>query len=92
LKKTDPIARGQLRTLNVMAALSFLVVGLLYCYGASTVSTDPLGRGVLFATAGFWTVRALVQGPMFGIRHPVSMLLTAVFLAGALLHAVPAWP
>lgn len=92
LKKLDPVTRGILRTLNVMLTLVFLAVGLLFCFGAPTVVSDPLGRGMLFAAAGFWAIRALVQGPMFGLQHPVSVALAALFAGGAVLHAVPAWP
>jgi hypothetical protein len=92
LKKLDPINRGILRTLNVMVTLVLLGIGLLFCFGAATVASDPLGRGLLFAGAVFWAVRALIQGPMFGLQHPASVALAAVLAGGAIMHAVPAWP
>jgi hypothetical protein len=44
-------------------------------------------RRIVGGVAVVWLVRAAIQIPYFGLRHPASILLFAVFLLGFALHA-----
>ncbi|PSC05752.1 hypothetical protein SLNSH_07175 [Alsobacter soli] len=92
LAKLDPVNRGVVKTLNLMLVLVFAGVGAALAFGPAAVASDQLGRGLLFAAAGFWLLRAALQPVMFGLGHWMSKALLVVFLAGAALHAAPAWP
>jgi hypothetical protein len=92
LAKLDPVNRGIVHTLNLMLAFLFAAGGAALGAKPDVIAADPLGRGLLFIGAGFWLLRAALQPVMFGLRHWASKLLFVVFIAGAALHAAPAWP
>jgi len=64
------------------------VTGLAACGGAVEATTTRSGFVLLaaFACSGS---RAPPSGPYFGFRHRASVLITVVFLVGAVLHALP---
>ncbi|WP_406856947.1 hypothetical protein ABEG18_04745 [Alsobacter sp. KACC 23698] len=92
LGKLDPVNRAVVQTLNLMLVFVFAGAGAGLAAKPEVIAADPLGRGLLFLGAGFWLVRAALQPVMFGLRHWASKLIFLVFLAGAALHAAPAWP
>lgn len=85
------VNRGILYLLNGAIIYLFLLMGVvLLCCGA-----DPGGEDIIRALLGsmglFWLLRAAAQAPFFGLRHPASLVLFSVFLAGAAVHAAAAW-
>ena len=92
LAKLDPVNRGIVHVLNLMLAYVFAASGTALLLRPDVVAADPLGRGLLFLGAGFWMLRAALQPVVFGLQHWASRVLMALFVAGALLHGIPAWP
>lgn len=72
------------QVLNVMLTYVFATFGLtLVIYATTGRTIDPIVPAI---AAGFWIIRAAIQPIMFPRAAPWSLALTAVFLAGALLH------
>lgn len=69
------------QTLNVMLTYVFVVYGV--SLGLATAQTQGL---LALAGAGFWLLRAVAQPTLFA-RTRLSWIMTAVFVAGAGLHA-----
>jgi hypothetical protein len=68
----------------------FILSALLCLLFPTEMMTTDLGRFWLFAMAGFWLARALIQPIFFRLGHPLSLALFAVFLLGAIIHGI-AW-
>lgn len=90
LARLGPANRGIVPVLNLALTAFFCIVGAAFVGYPLEIASTALGRFLLLATAAFWLARALVQPLYFGLRHPLSLGLFAVFLLGATLHAI-AW-
>ena len=75
------------RRSRLRQALSIVLAALLCFFFPGELAATELGRFWLMAMAVFWLPRALIQPVFFGLRHPLSATLFAVFLLGAVLHA-----
>jgi hypothetical protein len=84
------VNRGVTQILNLALTYLFVLSALLCLLFPVEMGATDLGRFWLFAMSGFWLVRALIQPLFFGLRHPVSLVLFAAFVLGAIIHAV-AW-
>lgn len=81
------------------AGLFCLALALLHCAfwrlfrwreQLARVSRGKLGRSLLGALAALWLLRAALQRPFFAVAGPaVTVGFEALFVAGALLHALP---
>jgi hypothetical protein len=84
LASLRPVNRAIVPVMNL--ALTFLLAGAgiaLWIEPTSTLLTAGMGL--------FWCFRALLQPLYFGLRHPLSLLMFALFMAGAVLHAAAWW-
>jgi hypothetical protein len=89
LASLDSVNRSLMPVMNIALIVFFVVDGLALClYPAQVIQTE-LGRFLLSGMTLFWIVRAAVQQPYFGLRHPASIALQIVFVLGAGLHAYP---
>jgi hypothetical protein len=89
LKPLDPINRGILQVANLALICLFALLGIALMFAPPEASRTAFGQILLGGLSLFWLARAAVQAPYFGLKHPVSILLTLVFLLGAALHALP---
>jgi hypothetical protein len=90
LVQSGTINRGVTQILNLAVTYFFVLSGLVCLLYPSELGATALGRFWLAAMAGFWLARALIQPSFFGLRHPVSLALFGVFIAGAIIHGM-AW-
>jgi hypothetical protein len=84
------VNRQVLYILNLAITFLFILAGVLLLAYSTDVRTTELGRALLWGLSVFWLARAALQPIMFGLKHPLSMLLFLVFLLGAGLHGFSA--
>jgi hypothetical protein len=90
LSDSGALNRSVTQILNLAVTYLFVLSALVCLLFPSEVAATPLGHFWLAAMAGFWLARALIQPPFFGLRHPLSVVLFAVFIVGAIIHGT-AW-
>jgi len=87
----DSVNRSIMPVMNIALIILFAVIGLALCLYPADVLQTGLGRFLLGGMTAFWVIRAAVQQPYFGLRHPASIALQLVFVLGAGLHVYPLW-
>jgi hypothetical protein len=87
LQPSGRVNRSVTQILNFAITYVFVLASLLCFLFPGELAATALGRFWLLAMAVFWLARALLQPVFFGLRHPLSATLFAVFLLGAVLHA-----
>jgi hypothetical protein len=80
LERLDEINRAVVPVLNLALIVLFVLLGLTMIAGAPPILTAGL--------AAFWLFRAALQPLYFGLAHPLSKLIFAVFLLGTVLHGL----
>jgi len=91
LRSLDSVNRSLMPVMNIALIILFAVIGLALCLYPADVLQTGLGRFLLGGMTAFWVIRAAVQQPYFGLRHPASIALQLVFVLGAGLHVYPLW-
>jgi hypothetical protein len=77
------------QTLNIMLTVGVTIYGAALLWGAFHL--DRTAWTLPAAGALFLAVRTLVQPFQFSMRNTPSQVLTALFVAGAIIHAAAAW-
>ena len=81
---------GVMQVMNIVLTGCLLMFGVVLAVHTEAMTATPLGRTLLAALAGLWLLRAALQRPFFastGAR--VTAGFEALFVVGALLHALP---
>lgn len=90
LGERGTLNRSVTQVLNLAITYLFALSSLVCFLYPVDLATTALGRFWLVAMAIFWSARALIQSPFFGLRHPLSLALFGVFVLGAIIHGM-AW-
>lgn len=86
LRRLGRVNRGIMQVLNLKLIYVFLIfAGLSWRHGPELLASAP-GQVLVAAMAGFWLLRAGEQLLFFPPRHPASIALFVVFLAGGAIH------
>lgn len=89
LRDTSRPNRAIVQIANLQLIWVFVAVGLVcLLYPDEIVHTGP-GRALLAGMALFWAIRCLAQLLWLRINHPLVHTLSALFVLGALLFALP---
>ena len=80
---------GVTQTLNLMLTLGVVMYGAALLWGAFHL--DRTAWTLPAAGALFLAVRVVVQPFQFSMRNTASLVLTATFAAGAVIHTAAAW-
>ncbi|MBI4797826.1 MAG: hypothetical protein HY794_03625 [Desulfarculus sp.] len=91
LASLDPVNQGIMRIMNFCLAYYFLAAAFLSFYWAPELVDSYLGRQVLGLMAGFWLLRLGLQFSYFKASHPLSLVLSLLFLLSAAAYAFPLW-
>jgi hypothetical protein len=83
--------RGIMQVLNLCLTYLFVVAGFILLLFPGDITGTDLGRFTLFAMAGFWLMRALLQPIFFGWKHWLSIVLFGIFILGTLIHGYAWW-
>ena len=89
LAASGSINVGVTQTLNLMLTFAVIVYGAALLWGAFHL--DRTAWTLPAAGALFLAVRVVVQPFQFAMRNTASLVLTAIFAAGAVIHAAAAW-
>jgi hypothetical protein len=89
LAASGSINVGVTQTLNLMLTLGVTIYGAALLWGAFHL--DRTTWTLPAAGALFLAVRTVVQPFQFSMRNTPSQALTAIFVAGAIVHATAAW-
>ena len=89
LAASGSINVGVTQTLNLMLTLGVTMYGAALLWGAFHL--DRTAWTLPAAGALFLAVRTVVQPFQFSMRNAPSQVLTAIFVAGAIVHAAAAW-
>lgn len=89
LAPLSPLNRGVVPVMNLSLVVAFLGAAYLsFTFAADLVGT-AVGRGVCFALAVFWLARLFQQFIFFGLRRPMSWVLSLAFLVLGAIYALP---
>jgi hypothetical protein len=89
LAKVDLATRAVTQILNLRLIYVLLGMGVLCFLFTRELHTTPLGRGLLVFMSLFWIGRTIEQFVFLRINRPLVHLLTALFVIGAVLFALP---
>ena len=89
LRKVGLPTRAVTQILNLRLVYVFLGAGAACFLFTDELLHTPLGRALLGFMALFWVGRALEQFVFLRINDPRVHMLTALFVAGAVLFAAP---
>jgi len=91
LARNSPANRAIMQILNLRLVYVFLGMGALGLAFGGELAATPLGRALLGFIALFWVGRTVEQFVFLRIHDWRVHLLSALFVLGAALHAVPLW-
>ncbi|MBN7137179.1 hypothetical protein A7A76_20825 [Lysobacter enzymogenes] len=83
--------RAILQILNLRLIYVFLGIAALCFLFADELHGTALGRAMLLGMSLFWIGRTIEQFVFLRINRPMVHALTALFVLGAALFAVPLW-
>jgi hypothetical protein len=89
LAKVGLITRAVTQILNLRLIYVFLGMGALCFLFTRELHTTPLGRALLVFMSLFWLGRTVEQFVFLRINRPMLHVLTALFVIGAILFALP---
>jgi len=81
--------RAIVQIANLQLAWVFAAVGLACLLYRDEMTTTGPGRGLLAGMALFWAIRCVTQLAWLRINHPLVHVLTALFVLGIALFALP---
>lgn len=89
LQSTTLPNRAIVQIANLQLVWLFTGIGLLCVFYPGELTSTRLGRAVLAGMAIFWTIRVVAQLVWLRRNHPLVHALTALFVLGAALFAMP---
>ncbi len=87
LQSSGPVNAGITQVLNLCLTFVFFAMAIGLGLSARNEAHLPATEPLLATAAAFWLFRAALQPVYFGLKHPASIILFAIFLAGAAIHA-----
>lgn len=91
LRTASAADRAIVQILNLRLIYVFLGIAALCFVFADELHRTALGRAVLLGMSLFWVGRTIEQFVFLRINRPMVHALTALFVLGAVLFAVPLW-
>ena len=85
----DLVQSGIMRIMNLCLVFAFLALAYLSLVHGSLLLAPGLGRIVVSLTAAFWLFRLILQLVYFKLKHPVSAVLSLLFVLTGLCYAYP---
>ena len=89
LQSTTVPNRAIVQIANLQLVWVFTGVGLLCLLYPEPLVGSPLGRALLAGMAIFWAIRVVAQVVWLRVNHRAVHALTATFVLGAVLFALP---
>lgn len=92
LAKVRPVTGAVTQILNLRLIYVFLGIGTLCLLFTHELHATPLGRALSLFMSLFWVGRTIEQFVFLRINRPMVHVLTALFVIGAILFALPLFP
>jgi hypothetical protein len=89
LSNLDPVNRSIYQVLNLCLTFYFAVAAYLSLVFAQEMLTTPLGKKLIAVFAAFWLLRFGLQQRFFKPAHPMSILMSVLFLITMGLYIYP---
>ncbi|MEL1263578.1 hypothetical protein [Pseudoxanthomonas putridarboris] len=89
LARNSAANRAIMQILNLRLIYVFLGIGAACFVFTDELLRTPLGNAILAFMALFWVGRTIEQFVFLRVHHPLVHALTALFVLGALLFAIP---
>jgi hypothetical protein len=89
LSRVSAINRGVMQVLNLCLTYFFIAIGLITVADRAELLGTRLGHHLLLLLSVFWVIRLVEQFLFFDGKTWRSIVLSAIFLAGAVIYAVP---
>ncbi|WP_407352487.1 hypothetical protein [Luteimonas sp. R10] len=89
LRKIGLPTRAIVQILNLRLIYVFAGIAAICFLFPSELHATPLGRALLLFMALFWVGRTIEQFVFLRVNHPLVHALTASFVLGAILFALP---
>jgi hypothetical protein len=89
LKQVSALNRATMQVLNLSIIFAFIIFSYISFAHTTELLTSPLGHGLLVLMALFWLTRSIQQIVFYKLHHWASWAFLLLFLAGALLYAIP---
>ncbi len=92
LKKLDGTNNAVMQILNLRLIFVFLFHSFICFWFAEELLTTSLGSAILLGSSLFWigrTIEQFVYRKLLDTTHPVSILITVLFVIGSVLYLIP---
>lgn len=89
LRKIGPPTRAIVQILNLRLIYVFAGIAAICFVFPSQLHATPLGRALLLFMSLFWLGRVVEQFVFLRLNHPLVHVLTALFVLGMVLFALP---
>ncbi|MCZ4244840.1 hypothetical protein O0955_12575 [Pedobacter sp. HCMS5-2] len=89
LKKLSFANRGIMQILNIQISYYFILTAIICFVFPKELMTTKLGNWFLTGSSIFWLIRTVQQFIFLRANHYKIHVLTVIFLAGAILFALP---
>ena len=91
LQRTSVATRAITQILNLRLIYFFAGIGALCFAFTQELHSTALGRALLLFMSLFWVGRTIEQFVFLRVNKPLVHVLTALFVIGAVLFALPLW-
>lgn len=91
LQRTSVATRAITQILNLRLIYFFVGIGALCFAFTDALHSTALGRALLLFMSLFWVGRTIEQFVFLRVNKPLVHVLTALFVIGAALFALPLW-
>ena len=91
LQRTSVATRAITQILNLRLIYFFVGTGALCFAFTEELHSTALGRAILLFMSLFWVGRTIEQFVFLRVNKPLAHVLTALFVMGAVLFALPLW-
>jgi hypothetical protein len=91
LAKLRPENRAIMQILNLRLIYIFLFAAVMCFAFPSELQSTTMGKAFMAGFSVFWIGRTIEQFIFLRMRHPAVHALTAVFILGSILFALPAF-
>jgi hypothetical protein len=89
LQKNTLGNRAIMQILNIRLIYVFILMSVVYFFYGSQMLETSLGFVLLIGFLGFWIGRTIEQFIFLRVKSKMVTILTIVFMAGIVLHALP---
>lgn len=89
LEKGAKSTKAVIQIINIQLIYLFAIMAYIYIFYTDLLMDTKIGKLILIAYAGFWILRFVQQFVFLKIKGKFVVILTLIFLFGAIIHLLP---